>query len=68
MNQVMIIQADTKEQYEIVGGLFKEYASSLEFDLAFQNFEDELKNLPGAYSAPDGCILLAKINGDFAGH
>lgn len=67
MNQVMIIQADTKEQYEIVGGLFEEYASSLGLDLAFQNFEAELKNLPGAYSAPDGCILLVKINGDFAG-
>lgn len=67
MNQVAIIEADSTEQYRITADLFAEYASSLDFDLSFQNFDDELKNLPGDYRAPDGCILLAFVAGDPAG-
>src|SRR5437762_6804309 len=46
--------------------LFHEYAESLDYDLCFQSFEQELAGLPGAYAPPSGTILLA-CSGDQIG-
>ena len=46
--------------------IFKEYSNYLNIDLEFQDFEQELNNLPGDYKPPHGCILLTFYNNALA--
>ncbi len=62
-----IYPAKTGKELEIVGRLLVEYVDSLDFDLVFQNFEEELRNLPGEYAGPEGCVLLARYQDKAAG-
>ena len=62
-----IFQATTDEHIQQARTLFEEYAASLGFSLCFQNFDQELKNLPGDYAPPDGRLLLALENDQLAG-
>jgi GNAT superfamily N-acetyltransferase len=58
-NMPRIEQAQSAAEIEMVRGLFREYADSLGVDLSFQNFERELRELPGAYAPPRGRLFLA---------
>jgi putative acetyltransferase len=61
------VQAESGEQVEVARELFKEYAAALGINLCFQNFEQELAGLPGAYAPPGGRLLLASHEGEVAG-
>ena len=62
-----IVSAETAEQIEQAGHLFREYQSWLQIDLCFQNFEKELAQLPGDYAQPAGRLLLAYEDSQLAG-
>ena len=47
--------------------LFVEYGESLHFDLCFQQFDQELRDLPGLYAPPRGRLVLAEVDGRSAG-
>ena len=55
------------EALATVRELFQEYAGTLNVNLDFQDFENELATLPGDYAGPRGAILLAWVDGAVAG-
>ncbi len=58
--------ADT-DALEQVRQYFRNYAAWLGVDLSYQNFDQEMAALPGAYSAPQGRLFFAEVNGRPAG-
>jgi len=67
MPELRIVEACGGEDLERMRELFAGYARDLPFDLSFQDFEDELKGLPGRYAPPSGQMLLAKRGDVFVG-
>ena len=64
---IQLVTPDTRAQISATRLIFTEYAEQLGVDLCFQNFEDELADLPGEYASPHGALLLALVDGEVAG-
>lgn len=65
--QVELMYATEPVMFEEAKHLFQEYAETLDVDLSFQNFEEELRTLPERYGPPDGIVILAYADGRSAG-
>lgn len=64
---VSVFTVHGHERLPEVRALFREYAQTLGVDLCFQNFEQELAQLPGEYAPPRGTLLMATVSGIEAG-
>jgi len=64
--EVRLVAADAPLLIEAARELFREYAQSLRVDLCFENFGDELAQLPGEYAAPSGYLALGLVDGELA--
>ena len=65
--RAVIIPAHEGSALAQARGLFVEYARGLSFSLDFQNFDEEMRRLPGEYAPPTGRMLLAVVDGAPAG-
>ena len=64
---IQLITPETAEDWQETRLILRDYAASLDVDLDFQGFDEELETLPGAYAQPQGLMLLALVDGAVAG-
>ncbi len=56
---IRLAEALSPADVDLARALFREYQRAIAIDLSFQEFEEELQSLPGAYARPRGRLLLA---------
>ena len=64
---VIDIHALSPDDIDEARALLRDYQTDLGLDLNFQDFEQELAELPGSYAPPNGVFLLARVDGLAAG-
>ena len=63
----MLRRCNTDEDWAQARVLVLELAASINVDLSFQNFDEEIADLRRMYGPPTGCLLLAEADERFAG-
>lgn len=64
---IELVNAETSKHIEQTKTLFREYETWFGLDMCFQNFDEEVENLPGKYAKPDGRLFLAYSDKKLAG-
>jgi ribosomal protein S18 acetylase RimI-like enzyme len=64
---IEIRTASNQTDIDSIRLLFREYEKAIGVDLCFQGFAEELAELPGRYSSPEGALLLAFVDSQLAG-
>ena len=64
--RIEIFEPESPADWQATRAIVSEYGASLGIDLSFQDFEAELRNLPGDYAPPRGLLLLASVGGAVA--
>jgi GNAT superfamily N-acetyltransferase len=67
MSAMRLLQAATPHEWDEARRLVREYAASLNVDLSFQNFDDELQHFATEYAPPGGAFILAEEAGQYLG-
>jgi putative acetyltransferase len=66
-HSIELLAPFSADEWRETRDIFTEYAQSLNVDLCFQGFDEELAQLPGEYASPRGALLLARVDGAVAG-
>ena len=67
LGRMHLFEATTEAELVVARSLIEEYAASLEIDLSFQGFREEVARFPGDYAPPGGAVLLAYEEGEPSG-
>ncbi len=67
MGSPTFVQVESSPNVQTARELFLEYERAIGVDLCFQNFSEEVANLPGEYTHPGGRLLLCLVDGSVAG-
>jgi len=59
MENIVIYKELERENVAGAKDLLREYIRWIQFDLCFQDIENELKNFPAMYRAPEGAFIIA---------
>jgi putative acetyltransferase len=62
-----LIHPDSPRLWETARELVREYAASLNVNLDFQNFDEELLHFESEYAPPGGTFLLVRHEAEFLG-
>jgi GNAT superfamily N-acetyltransferase len=62
-----LLHAATSAEWDEARRLVREYAASLDVDLSFQNFDEELQHFASEYAPPGGAFILAEDAGQYLG-
>jgi putative acetyltransferase len=62
-HEMKLHKAESRAEFDEARVLFCEYGASLDVDLGFQGFEEEIATLPGKYASPKGALFLARDAG-----